>query len=308
MFVMNYEPSADTPSVQKEVPVIDEEFISDHNEGRDIEFTLGGNKMFDGVNVHEARKFFNNYFNQKTTIPKCGASSNTDTLPTSFNWFDNNQQCDKRAFNQGLCTNSWAVAVASAFTDRFCALSGDNAYQASVQQLLTCEKKVSKACENGYIIGAAEYGRNRGFVNHECMKYNPYDIQLDCNYTEINKCGQKEKVKDYCSVEGTEQIQREIFANGPVVSLMPVHREFLVYKGGVYSPSQTAKRIEGSQAVKIVGWNTEGKTKYWIVENSFGDDWGSSGTAKVAMNMMDSSLDKTAVALTPLIEEEPAED
>jgi len=297
----NYEPRKTAAQIA-EIPVIDDSLISIHNE-ENSNYQLGTNKIFDGVNVLDARKLFNNYFNQKTVIPKCSASKNTDSLPASYNWKTEYPNCDKSPINQGLCSSGWAIAVTSAFSDRFCQLSGDTAFRASVQQLLTCEKRTSSACERGYIVGALDYGRTKGFVNKECMEYKPFDIQVDCNYTEINKCAQKEKILDYCNVEGGENIKREIFVNGPVVSLFPAYRDWLVYKDGVYSPAANVKRVDGYQALKVVGWNTEGKTHYWIVENSFGEDWGISGMGKIAMNVSDSSLDKTAVSVTPVVAE-----
>lgn len=81
-----------------------------------------------------------------------------------------------------------------------------------------------------------EYGRVKGFVSEECMKYKPYDIAVDCNNPELNKCPQKEYVSDYCVVEGVESIKREIMNNGPVASVFPAYRDFLLYKDGIYSP------------------------------------------------------------------------
>merc|ERR1712166_897876 len=175
------------------------------------------------------------------------------------------------------------------------------------QHVLSCEKKTSKGCDAGYLIGALEYGRTRGFVHAECMPYKPYDIAVDCNMAEINKCFQKEKVKDYCSVTGTADIKREIMENGPVVSLFPAYRDFLIYKDGVFQPTGDAARVDGHQALKVIGWNTSGKTHYWIAENSFGSSWGESGIVKIAMNVQDSSLDKTAIAINVDYNEEAQE-
>lgn len=289
-----------------EAPAIEDLYISDHNEG-DASYNLGSNTLFDGVSLAESRKIFKNYFNQQVLFPRCAAKKSKEALPENFNWQDNNPGCVKRITNQQLCSSSWAIATLSAFTDRFCAKSGDQAYRASVQHVLTCEKKTSKGCDAGYLIGALEYGRTRGYVHAECMPYKPYDIAVDCNMAEINKCFQKEKVKDYCSVTGVEDIKREIMENGPVVSLFPAYRDFLIYKDGVFKPIGDAARVDGHQALKVIGWNTSEKTPYWIAENSFGVEWGQSGIVKVAMKVHDSSLDKTAIAVNVDYNEEAQE-
>lgn len=303
---LRMEPKTSENLDSAEAPAIEDMYISDHNEG-DASYNLGSNTLFDGVSLAESRKMFKNYFNQQVLFPRCAAKKSKEALPESYNWQDSNPGCVKRIANQELCSSSWAIATLSAFTDRFCAKSGDQAYRASVQHVLTCEKKTSKGCDAGYLIGALEYGRTRGYVHAECMPYKPYDIAVDCNMAEINKCFQKEKVKDYCSVTGVEDIKREIMENGPVVSLFPAYRDFLIYKDGVFNPIGDAARVDGHQALKVIGWNTSEKVHYWIAENSFGSQWGESGIVKVAMKVQDSSLDKTAIAVNVDYNEEAQE-
>jgi len=72
--------------------------------------------------------------------------------------------------------------------------------------------------------------------------------------------------------------------NGPVVGVMPVYRDFLVYKSGVYEVLEGTSKFQGGHAVKIIGWGFDKdlKADYWIVENSWGTDWGINGYGHVA--------------------------
>merc|ERR1712151_473404 len=140
MIFLRMEPTNTENLDSAEAPVIEEMYISEHNEG-DASYNLGSNKMFDGVNLAESRKMFKNYFNQQVLFPKCAAKKSKEAIPESYNWQDQNPGCVKRVQNQELCSSSWAMATLSAFTDRFCAKSGDQAYRASVQHVLTCEKR-----------------------------------------------------------------------------------------------------------------------------------------------------------------------
>jgi len=304
LLVMNwpkYDPSA--PTSEAEVPIIEDSLISTHNES-DSSYSLGGNKLFDGVSVQEGKKLFHNGIAMQTkNMPKCGPNKDTAALPDNFNWNEKHPECVKSVMDQGLCSSAWAIVSAGVFTDRHCQTTGDTAFRASAQQLLTCEKKQSAGCDRGFILGAMEYGKNKGFVSADCMGYKPYDISVDCNYSEINKCPQKVKVADYCAVDGVDAIKREVMTNGPVASVFPVYRDFLVYRDGVYSPLAAVERLDGHQAVKIVGWGSSGKTQFWWVENSFGEEWGVNGLAQVKIGVHDSQLDRTAVAVTPAPEE-----
>lgn len=88
---------------------------------------------------------------------------------------------------------------------------------------------------------------------------------------------------DYCLASEEEGIKREIFKNGPVVAVMPVYRDFLVYKSGVYTVVEGTSRFHSGHAVKIVGWGKDKETQasYWILENSWGESWGINGFAYV---------------------------
>lgn len=56
--------------------------------------------------------------------------------------------------------------------------------------------------------------------------------------------------------------------------------------------------------MKVFGWDMDRLgNQYWLIENSFGEEWGTNGLAKVKIGAHDSTLDKVAVAVTPAAEE-----
>jgi cathepsin B len=75
-------------------------------------------------------------------------------------------------------------------------------------------------------------------------------------------------------VTEVETIKREIINNGPVVTVIPIYRDFLVYKEGVYKVSENSQKLLSSTAVKVLGWGQNENNKYWIVEGSWGSSWG----------------------------------
>lgn len=64
------------------------------------------------------------------------------------------------------------------------------------------------------------------------MEFNGGDENKDCDNL-FNTCNQY-KISDYCVASNEESIKKEIYKKGPVVAVIPVYKDFLVYKGGVY--------------------------------------------------------------------------
>ena len=67
--------------------------------------------------------------------------------------------------------------------------------------------------------------------------------------------------------------------NGPIEVQFSVHTDFLVYKSGVYE--HTSGKKTGNHAVKVIGWGVENKVPYWLVANSWNEDWGDKGFFKI---------------------------
>lgn len=98
--------------------------------------------------------------------------------------------------------------------------------------------------------------------------------------------------------ENMTAIMQEIITNGPVCCIIKVYvpndsRNFYNHKSGVYGYGWKSEptEMDGYHAINIIGWGEELKkdpitgkdktVKYWIIRNSWGDEWGTSGFAKV---------------------------
>jgi len=88
---------------------------------------------------------------------------------------------------------------------------------------------------------------------------------------------------------GEKKIKREIYNRGPVVIPVLLKDDFLVYKSGVYTPTDNANQQYGANseplvtAVTIMGWGRSDGTPYWLVKNSWGKAWGEDGYARIAI-------------------------
>jgi C1A family cysteine protease len=70
-----------------------------------------------------------------------------------------------------------------------------------------------------------------------------------------------------------------------VIVTLPVYRDFLVYKSGLYQVYPKNQRFSSEQAVKIIGWDVIDGKNCWLIENSWGEEWGINGTAYLFYNI-----------------------
>jgi len=62
-------------------------------------------------------------------------------------------------------------------------------------------------------------------------------------------------------------------------AMFMVMGDFPAYKSGIYQWSHGG--LLGGHAIEIVGWGTESNVPYWIVKNSWNEDWGEKGFFRI---------------------------
>lgn len=79
---------------------------------------------------------------------------------------------------------------------------------------------------------------------------------------------------------------------------MQPYTDFLAYKEGSYHRTSESFKFNGYHIVKIVGYqqSIEGGTE-WIVENSWGTDWGENGYVKMIGGRGDTQIDMYALGV-----------
>jgi hypothetical protein len=103
----------------------------------------------------------------------------------------------------------------------------------------------------------------------------------------------------YSVPSAVEKIQTEIMTHGPVEAAFTVYNDFLTYKSGVYQ-HKTGSAL-GGHAIKIVGWGVESGTPYWLVANSWNEDWGDKGFFKIKRGSNECGIEGQIVAGIPNI-------
>jgi cathepsin B len=282
-------------------PVIEEDEIETHN-SEGYGYKLGPNPFFDGWNLADAKKIFNNHFSYKQSLMKCTTLDEGTILESSFDFREKYPDCVSPVMDQKNCSSSYAVASASAVSDRLCLLTKQNV-RLSPQHYLSCQDDAAgNECAGGSIASFLDFAKKKGVVDENCFSYQG-ESNVACPST-IEQC-QKYFVSDYCVANGVEGIKREILKNGPVIGYVPVYRDFLVYKTGVYKIMEGTSRFQGGHALKVIGWGThETEGDYWIVENSWGEGWGLKGYGHIAIGQSGLYLDDYGFAANPKYEKE----
>lgn len=265
-----------------EMAVNDEQLISYINKNSKS-WKAGASPNFEGWSIGDV-KTLQGISVAGTNIANCQVSE--VEVPEEFDARQKWSQCfSAPIYQMGNCSASWAIATASALSNRFCIADPTTHGELilSPQQLLSCDR-ANRGCEGGDVDGAWNYMMREGLVSEVCFPY-----QADAGVSCESKCTTEAPLKaaSHCALSDVKSIKQELVANGPVVGLIAFHDDFLVYKNGVYDKMATATSLTDRMrnrilhAVKIVGFGKEDGKDYWVVENSFGEDWGESGYMKL---------------------------
>lgn len=163
----------------------------------------------------------------------------------------------------------------------------------SPQQLFNCG---GGECDYGWSPGsAASMLKSKGIVDASCAPYESgstgQDIQCKKNFCE-NQVERTYKITGSTTPSswgGSAAKVKEALKKGPLVTTLTVYEDFLVYSSGIYK--SVSKNSVGGHAVSLVGFNDEGR--YWIVRNSWGDDWGENGFIRVSYDDKSGIADST---------------
>ena len=89
------------------------------------------------------------------------------------------------------------------------------------------------------------------------------------------------KAGGYYYVKGELNIRKDIYHWGPCTTGIMLYQDFIDWDGiGIYEWDKKSASV-GGHAVVIIGWGEENGKLYWIVRNSWGEEWGDKGYFKI---------------------------
>lgn len=130
---------------------------------------------------------------------------------------------------------------------------------------------------------ALQVVRQFGDVDNALFPYNkevPHIIKLfEDNQNNLYEVGYPNRISQYCRVYNSNAIKSALMAGNPILMAMNWYTDMEVDERGILTTEY--KGWAGGHCMFIYGWNETG----WLVQNSWGEDWGNGGRMIVPYEM-----------------------
>ncbi len=256
------------------------DFINTHNARNDSLYTLRANSFTDlRQDLLHSRYFQRNF----PMTNRMGLSYEHMSLtcfqePTSkqVNW--KNKKRVTPVKNQGPCGSCWAFSAVGALESKIAIRTG-KLTRLSEQMTVDCSSS-NYGCRGGYMHTAFEdIGKMNGLSGEEDY---PYAAQKGLCRLDLKRVpGSEIMGYHFITPYSVEALKRAVQKQPVCIAVAGDSRDFLFYGGGILDNTKLSSRI--NHAVLLVGYNEDHKVPYWIIKNSWGNEWGEDGYIRIKM-------------------------
>ncbi|XPS89403.1 peptidase C1A [Desulfosarcina variabilis str. Montpellier] len=211
------------------------------------------------------------------TVRDSSVNDDDTTLPSAFNWCDNNGCTPVK--NQGNCGSCWAFATVGPL-ESLIQINDGITQDLSEQYLVSCNDE-GWGCDGGYwahdylqstkVDGETEAGA----VLEDHFPYEAQDITCNPPHDKAYRIDSWGYVCPGCTPT-IAQLKQALYEHGPLSVTVCVNADFQNYSGGVFSGTSCSTLNHG---VVLVGWNDDDGC--WIMRNSWGSSWGENGYMRI---------------------------
>ncbi|XP_073506899.1 cathepsin L-like proteinase [Phyllobates terribilis] len=214
-------------------------------------------------------------------------------IPEAVDWRDSN--CVGPVTNQGsYCGSCWAFATVGVVESHYC-MKTRELIKMSEQQLVDCDG-VNDGCCGGLPTDALEHISQKGLMKAKDYEYS--EKKFICLYKP--KKSIMVNVTKYYILPNENNMASSVAINGPITVLIDASEDLMGYTEGIFDGECTE---ETNHAVIVVGYGTEydedndENVDYWIVKNSWGEEWGENGYIKMKRNINQCGIASMAVSV-----------
>lgn len=294
-------------------PALSQAFVDELNNQNGNTWTAELSPRFKDLTLRESKVQMGTLLGGPIFGQQADAQRTRVAVPDNFDWREQlGAKCPSigEVRDQSTCGSCWAFGSVEAMTDRICIKSnGTVKHELSAQDPVSCCGFLcGMGCNGGQPAGAWNYFKNFGIVSggeygdkSTCLPYTMPECAHHVQDPKMRPCSDSQptpKCTRHCvdgetwqaakvtnhqgsvyNVHGEDAMKQEIFTKGPVTGMFMVFNDFLAYKSGVYQYSRGG--LLGGHAIEILGWGEEQGTPYWLVKNSWNEDWGDHGFFKI---------------------------
>lgn len=233
-----------------------------------------------------------------------------EDLPGSLDWRDKDgSNYLDSVLTQGDCGSCYSISTLRMLSARNRVRAGDPKLAPfSITFPLYCSE-YNQGCGGGYGFLESKWSEDVGLVPETCA---PYSQPGSCQITPGCDLGAKRYratnhryVGGFYGATDSELIASEVAGGGPLVMSFEPKEDFMYYENGIYHSVPNKIHQEWEQvdhAVLLIGYGEENGKKYWLLQNSWGTDWGENGYFRMMRGQDESGCESIVVAAEVLEE------
>merc|ERR1719324_279318 len=223
--------------------------------------------------------------------------------PEGFSWANKDgQNYLGPVVTQGDCGSCYTISTVNMLSARNRIRSGVGAEPFSINFPLYCSE-YNQGCDGGYGFLQSKWSEDIGLIPEHCAPFSGpsmCSVSPGCNLGEVrHRAINHHYVGGYYGASEEDPIKMELVSGGPLVMSFEPKEDFMYYKSGVYKSYPEKIHQEWEQvdhAVLLVGFGEDAGSKYWTMQNSWGQEWGEKGFFRMARGQDESGCESIVVS------------
>ena len=193
------------------------------------------------------------------------------------NW--NNTEYLSQVKDQGQCGSCYAFSTTNVL-ETFMRINNFTVDRLSEQQIVDCSPN-DYGCQGGFMHTSLDFIiDNKGLLSNEYYQY--IGKKQNCTDSKIQQNIVGSNISEYeFVIPSSVQDLKDCVTKTPIAIAVDANNVFFrFYKKGVIDVSPQKNNVL-NHAVVLVGFDYDEDGMYWIIQNSWGKDWGDNGFCKI---------------------------